>query len=73
VLEAVLEAADYVNAPVEYDASKPTMIPKRMIDINRIRGLTGWVPQTSMAAGIQKTVDWYRTTYATRTPEEVIL
>jgi GDP-L-fucose synthase len=73
VLEAVLEAADYVNAPVEYDASKPTMIPKRMIDINRIRGLTGWVPQTSMAAGIQKTVDWYRTTYATQTPEEVIL
>lgn len=69
VLGAILEAADYKEAPVQYDASKPTMIPKRMIDIGRIQELTGWRPQTTLSDGIQKTVDWYRKAYANKTPE----
>lgn len=69
VLGAILEAADYKEALVQYDTSKPTMIPKRMIDIERMRMLTGWSPQTSLAEGIQKTVDWYRNSFANKTPE----
>lgn len=69
VLDTILAAADYKEAPVQYDASKPTMIPKRMINIELIAGSTGWRPQTSLAEGIQKTVNWYRTAYATKNPE----
>ena len=32
-LALILKASDYQNAPVEYDSTKPTMIPKRIIDI----------------------------------------
>lgn len=69
VMGAILEAADYKEAPVQYDASKPTMIPKRMIDIGRMQKLTGWAPQTSLSEGIKKTVSWYRTAYSIKTPE----
>ena len=72
VLNAILAASGYQNAPVEYDASKPTMIPKRMIQIERIKDLTGWTPQTCLSEGICKTVEWYRTTYANQTPEEIV-
>jgi len=71
VLNTILDAADYRDAPVEYDTSKPTMIPKRMINIDRIQDLTGWIPQTSLPEGIRKTVEWYRTTYLNKTPEDL--
>ena len=71
VLGEILQAARYEDAPVEYDTSQPTMIPKRLIDIERVREISGWVPQTSVAEGIAKTVEWYKSTYATRNPEEL--
>ena len=72
VLSAILAASGYQDAPVEYDASKPTMIPKRMIQIERIKELTGWKPQTPLVEGIRKTVEWYRSTYVNKTPEEMV-
>ena len=57
VLKEILNAADYYDVPVEYDASKPTMIPKRMIDISLANELLGWSPKISLKEGIQRTVD----------------
>jgi len=71
VLTEILKAADYEDAPVKYDASQPTMIPKRLIDISCVREVTGWVPQTSIGEGIAKTVQWYRGTYAMQSPEDL--
>jgi GDP-L-fucose synthase len=70
VLQEILIAVDYQDASVEYDASKPTMIPKRMIDISLANELLGWSPVVSLKEGIQRTVDWYRETYTDKTPEE---
>jgi GDP-L-fucose synthase len=56
---------------VAFDSTKPTMIPKRMIDINKIKDLTGWYAKTDLVDGISQTVDWYREFFATQTPEEV--
>jgi len=70
VLKEILIAADYQDAPVKYDASKPTMIPKRMIDISLANELLSWSPKVSLKEGIQRTVDWYRETYTDKTPEE---
>ena len=72
VLQEILIAADYQDAPVEYDASKPTMIPKRMIDISLANELLCWAPKVSLKEGLQRTVDWYRETYSDRTPEDAI-
>ena len=70
VLKEILIAADYQNAPVEYDASKPTMIPKRMIDISLANELLSWSPKVSLKEGIQRTVDWYKEIYSDKTPED---
>jgi len=72
VLQEILIAADYQDAHVEYDSSKPTMIPKRMIDISLANNLLDWSPKVSIKEGIQRTVDWYKETYSYKAPESII-
>ena len=71
VISKVLAAADYQYANVVYDASKPTMIPKRLIDVSRMQHITGWTPQTSIVKGLENTIHWYRTQYASQSPEMI--
>ena len=72
VLKEILNSADYKDAPIEYDSSKPTMIPKRMIDISLANKILVWKPKVSLKEGIKKTVDWYRETYSDKTPEDAV-
>ena len=72
VLREILNSADYKDAPIEYDSSKPTMIPKRMIDISLANKILVWKPKVSLKEGIKKTVDWYRETYSDKTPEDAV-
>ena len=69
VLSEILKSADYEDADVQYDSSKPTMIPKRMIDISLAKDKLGFKPKVSLEDGIQRTVDWYRDFYKNSTPE----
>ena len=71
IIPLILKSANYESAVVEYDATKPTMIPKRLIDVSYVNQLTGWAPKTEIADGISRTVSWYCTTFANYTPEEV--
>ena len=72
VLEEILVATNYTDPPIEYDKTKPTMIPKRMIDISQAKTLLDWTPKVSIKKGIKKTVDWYKKTYNNKTPEGFI-
>lgn len=69
VIRTVLAQADFGDAEVKFDASKPTMIPRRQINIEKVQALTGWQPQTPLDVGIKKTIDWYREQFADKTPE----
>lgn len=60
VLSAVLIAAEYEDANVVYNDTMPSMIPFRMIDIDKIRSVYGWYPKTSLDLGLSNTVAWYR-------------
>mgnify|MGYP001308869646 CR=1 FL=1 len=60
VLSLILKVSDYENAPVEYDSTKPTMIPKRMIDITLAKEKLGFQPKVSLEEGLQKTIKWYK-------------
>ena len=71
VLDVILTVTNHNDGPLEYDLTKPTMIPKRMIDVQKVRALTGWEPVTDLASGIKKTVEWYRDYYSMSTPEEI--
>lgn len=73
LIKVVLEVTNHTSTSVEFDLSKPTMIPKRMIDVSKMRELTGWQPKTDLMNGISTTVDWYRKTFSANSPEEVEL
>jgi GDP-L-fucose synthase len=64
-LDAILIADNYTNAKVVFNSSKPTMIPKRLIDVSKARELLGFEATTSFLDGVKKTVAWYRKTHRT--------
>lgn len=46
---------------IKYDTSQPTIPTKLCLDTTRANNLFGWSPAISLAEGIRKTIDWYRT------------
>ncbi|MGE5295070.1 MAG: NAD-dependent epimerase/dehydratase family protein [Solirubrobacterales bacterium] len=62
LLALTLKLDGYTNARVEYDTSKPTMIPKRLIDPSKARRLLGFEARTPIETGLRNTIEWYRST-----------
>ena len=60
LLNICLEEEGYQGAVVEYDASKPSMIPVRLIDTSKAERLLGFKARTGIREGIRMTMDWYR-------------
>lgn len=60
IVGEILMAADYADAKVVYNSSKPTTIPIRVVDTSKARALLGFAPEASLAEGIARTVSWYR-------------
>jgi len=73
VLAVILKIADHHEAQVKFDSTKPTMIPKRMIDISKMQQLTNWSPENSLTDGIAKTMEWYKEFFRDKTPESLAL
>ena len=44
----------------KYDLSKPTMIPKRLMDVSKIKNDLGWEAKYDLRAGLEKTIEWYK-------------
>jgi GDP-L-fucose synthase len=60
VLAALLEIDGYRNARIVFNAGKPTMIPKRLIDVSKAQRLLGFKARVSLQEGLRRTVSWYR-------------
>lgn len=60
VLAAIIAADKYDDARIVFNASKPTMIPKRLIDVSKAEHLLGFKATTPLAEGIARTVAWYK-------------
>ena len=60
IVDLILKAAHYENAKVEYNHSKPTTIPFRMVDISKAKRLLGFEPKISLADGLKETLEWYQ-------------
>lgn len=60
VLKAIFKADNFKNPEIIFNSSKPTMIPIRLININKAKKILDFTPKASLEAGIKKTVDWYR-------------
>jgi len=63
VLQAALDAEGFTDARISYDVSKPTMIPKRLLDVSKAERVLGFKAETSLRDGIRKTVAWYKENY----------
>jgi GDP-L-fucose synthase len=62
LLNAIIRIDGYNNAKITFDASKPTMIPKRLINPSKAERTLGFRTKTSIEEGLEKTIAWYRST-----------
>jgi GDP-L-fucose synthase len=61
ILSILLRLDGYEGARLVFDTSKPTMIPKRLIDPSLAVQLLGFRARTSLEDGLARTLAWYRT------------
>ena len=45
---------------VEWDNSKPTTIPFRMVSTDKIKDELGFKPQNTFEDGIRETIEWFK-------------
>lgn len=58
LVEVILDICDHHVTP-QYDPSKPTAVPYRVLDNTKCDTLLGKIKKTSLQEGIKKTVEWY--------------
>ena len=59
VLDIMKGIANY-TAPTEFIKGKPSMIPTRRIDSNKIKEKLGWEAKTSLTTGLAIAYNWYK-------------
>jgi len=58
VLDMMKAIADH-DAPTEFIKGKPSMIPTRKIDSNKIKDKLGWEAKTPITVGLLQSYNWY--------------
>ncbi len=59
MLEKILDIENY-NIKVDYDKTKPTMIPKRLINVSYAKKIINWNPKIDHIEGLRRTINWYK-------------
>lgn len=44
---------------IDWDASKPDGVGRKLLNVTRMKEVLGWEPPTSLEAGLEKTIRWY--------------
>lgn len=60
LLDLIIQLEGFEHAEVVFDNTKPTMIPKRMIDPSKAKQLIGFEVRTPIEEGLRKTIAWYK-------------
>jgi len=60
IIETVIQIDGYNNARIVFDTSKPTMLPKMLVDVTRAKEVLGFKTTTSLEDGLRMTIEWYR-------------
>ncbi len=61
LLKTILEIDDYGNASVIFNASRPSMIPIRLVDTTKAETVLGFRASTDLRDGLLRTIRWFRT------------
>ncbi|WP_022668266.1 NAD-dependent epimerase/dehydratase family protein [Desulfospira joergensenii] len=59
IVEIILNAAKHDKVEVQFDDSKPTTIPKRMVETIKAKKILGFEPEISLSKGLEDTFEWY--------------
>ncbi len=62
VLQTMIEIDGFQDVKIVHNSTKPSMIPKRLIDPTLAREKIGFEAKTPMEEGLKKTMEWYRGT-----------
>ena len=60
VLQIILRCSGYEDAKILYKADMPTMIPYKVLCVDKARQDLGFEAKTSLEEGIRRTIDWYK-------------
>jgi GDP-L-fucose synthase len=63
LVEVILKATGHEKVDVEFDTSKPTTIPVRMVETTKAKEILGFEPKVSLEDGLLDTVNWYKETF----------
>ena len=66
LLKMIASADGYKDYRVEFNTSKPQMIPVRRVDLKKIKTELGFEARTTLEKGIVRTLAWYRNNPVTR-------
>lgn len=71
IVEHLLKIENKKQTKITYNLSKPQMIPKRLISIEKLNKLLiPNKPKFNIQTGLKKTVSWYKRFYSNQNPEE---
>jgi len=59
VKELVETLQEFLDFDAEFDQSKPTGFPRRVMDISRAREWLGYAPKTNLRNGLEQTWNWF--------------
>ncbi len=62
VLKIILDEAGHSSAEIQFDKTKPSTIPVRIVDIEKAKKLLGFEPIVSLEEGLRDTIRWYMQT-----------
>ena len=60
MVRLICEEDGWPQAKVVFDPDKPTVIPVRLVKVDKVLNLYGFKARTDLREGIKKTLAWYR-------------
>lgn len=69
VIKTLIDISDQSGLEINFDITKPSMIPIRLISNEYVKEITDWHPETTIYEGLKKTFDWYKKFYANKSPD----
>ena len=58
LVETITKIYNY-NPKFVFDTSKPTMIPTRLVDVNKAKNILNWTAKYKLEKGLRETIKWY--------------
>jgi len=60
IIKLIIKIEKIEKIKIKYDKTKPTMIPKRLINIDKVKKEFNFRVKTSLEVGLKKTISWFK-------------